>query len=283
MNDKPLSASDADLAEQMRWLLHANLDQDSRQETVRLLQQLLTPAVCRRLGLYPIPDDFLLSVIVPIYNEVHTVERLIERVREVPIPLEIILVDDGSTDGTRELVDKWAGTEAIQVLRHARNRGKGAAIRTGMATAQGDVVVFQDADLEYDPSEYPLLLLPILENQADVVYGSRFSSQSRSVPKYWHHTVNRLVTLFSNMSTNLKLTDVETCYKLIRGDLARQIAPQLREEGFGIEIEITARLAKIPGVRFHERPISYTPRTQGEGKKIRWQDGVRALWCILKY
>ncbi len=283
MNDKPLSTSDADLAEQMQWLLHASLYQDSREEIVRLLQRLLTPAVCRRLGLYPIPAGFLLSVIVPIYNELQTVERLIERVQEVPVPLEIILVDDGSTDGTRELVDKWVGTESIQVLRHAQNRGKGAAIRTGMAAARGDVVVFQDADLEYDPGEYPLLLLPILENQADVVYGSRFSSQSRSVPKYWHHTVNRLVTLFSNMSTNLKLTDVETCYKLIRKDLVRQIAPQLREEGFGIEIEITARLAKIPGVRFHERPISYSPRTQEEGKKIRWQDGVRALWCILKY
>ena len=129
MSDKPLSASDADLAEQVQWLLHASSSQDSRQETVRLLQRLLTPAVCRRLGLYPIPADFLLSVIVPIYNEVQTVERLIERVREVPIPLEIILVDDGSTDGTRELVDKWAGTEAIQILRHAQNRGKGAAPR----------------------------------------------------------------------------------------------------------------------------------------------------------
>ena len=283
MNDKPFSPGDSELVEQVQRLLHTSSQQESRDEIVHLLQQLLTPAVCRRLGLYPVPSDFLLSVVIPIYNEANTLDQLIQRVRDVPIPLEIILVDDGSTDGTGELLERWQRVDGVRVFRHDHNRGKGTAVRTGLAAARGDVVVFQDADLEYDPSEYPLLLLPILEQQADVVYGSRFSSRNRRVPKYWHYTVNRLITLMSNMSTNLKLTDVETCYKLIRKELVAKIATDLREEGFGIEIEITAKLAKIPGVRFHERPISYMPRSRAEGKKIRWRDGVRALWCILKY
>ena len=282
MND-PSAPNDPELIEQLHRLMHATSDQESRAETIRLLQQLLTPAVCRRLGLYPIPTDFALSVVVPVYNEVNTVQQLVSRVREVPIPLEVILVDDGSNDGTRELLRQYDGQAGINVVLHERNRGKGAALRTGMKHASGTVIIFQDADLEYDPSEYPLLLLPILEGQADVVYGSRFSSRSRRVPRYWHSTVNRLITLFSNMFTNLKLTDVETCYKMMRRDIATQIAPLLKENGFGIEIEITARLAKIPGIRFHERPISYAPRTAAEGKKIGWRDGFRALWCVLKY
>ena len=220
---------------------------------------------------------------IPIYNEAQTLRTLVERVREIPIPSEIILVDDGSTDGTRDILDEFQGQPRTTVLLHAQNRGKGAAIRTGFARANGDVVVIQDADLEYDPSEFPLLLLPILDGEADVVYGSRFSSRSRRVPKYWHSTINRAITLFSNMSTNLKLTDVETCYKLIRRDVLEKILPTLQEDRFGIEIELTAKLAKLKGVRFHERPISYKPRTQDEGKKIGWRDGIQALWCILKY
>ncbi len=256
---------------------------ESRNNAVELLEQLLTPAVCKRLGLYRIPDSFLLSVVIPIYNEVHTLRQLVERVREVPVPMELILVDDGSTDGTRDLLEEFHGQPRTTVLLHPQNRGKGAAIRTGFARANGDVVVIQDADLEYDPSEYPLLLLPIVEDEADVVYGSRFSSRSRRVPRYWHSTINRLITLLSNMKTNLKLTDVETCYKLIRRESLQKILPSLREEGFGIEIEMTAKLAKLRGIRFYERPIGYAPRSHEEGKKIGFRDGIRALWCIVKY
>lgn len=255
----------------------------SRDSVVELLEQLLTPAVCKRLGLYRIPESFLLSVVIPIYNEVHTLRQLVDRVRQVPVPMELILVDDGSSDGTRELLEEFRGQPGTTVLLHPQNRGKGAAIRTGFAQAKGDVVVIQDADLEYDPSEYPLLLLPILEDEADVVYGSRFSSRSRRVPRYWHSTINRLITLLSNMKTNLKLTDVETCYKLIRRETLQKILPTLREEGFGIEIEMTAKLAKLRGTRFYERPIGYAPRSHEEGKKIGFRDGIRALWCIVKY
>ena len=280
--EEPIDSNDSnELVDQLDRIL--NIGSASRPEAVRILQQLLTPAVCRRLGLYPIPSEFLLSVIVPIYNEVDTVKSLVDRVREVPLPIEIILVDDGSTDGTREVLEDYHGQPRTTVLLHPQNRGKGAAIRTGLARANGEVVLIQDADLEYDPNEYPLLLLPILDDEADVVYGSRFSSRSRRVPKYWHSTVNRLITLLSNMKTNLKLTDVETCYKVMRRDVVEKILPTLKEDGFGIEIELTAKLARIPGIRFHERPISYSPRSHGEGKKIGPKDGLQALWCILKY
>lgn len=281
MNDA-ITEHDSDLMNQFRRAVNAGNAID-RQTALDLLQQLLTPAVCRRLGLYPIPEGFLLSVVIPIYNEVDTVKTVVDNVRQVPVPLEIILVDDGSTDGTRELLEDFHGQPRTTVLLHAQNRGKGAAIRTGMARANGDVVVIQDADLEYDPHEYPLLLQPILEGNADVVYGSRFSSRDRRVPRYWHSTINRLLTLLSNMSTNLKLTDVETCYKLIRRDVLDKILPGLREDGFGIEIEITAKLAKVSEIRFHEMPIRYQPRSHAEGKKIGWRDGLRALYCILRY
>lgn len=268
---------------QVRRLLNEAANSFEREKIVPLLQQLLTPAVCRRLGVYPIPDSFLLSVVVPVYNEVETVASVVQRIREVPIPTEIILVDDGSTDGTRDILAEFEGQQRTTVLMHADNRGKGAAIRTGLAKATGEAVIIQDADLEYDPHEYPLLLLPILDDEADVVYGSRFSSPSRQVPRYWHSTVNRVITLLSNMSTNLKLTDVETCYKLVRREFMDRVLPTLKEDGFGIEIEMTAKLAKLSGVRFHEQPIRYAPRTHEQGKKITWRDGIRALWCIIKY
>ncbi len=277
------SAFRGDSVEPSDHLLGQSADKQQHDRFVETLQQLLTPAVCRRLGIYKMPDGFLLSVIVPAYNEAATIERVIQRVQSCGVPSEIIVVDDGSTDGTAEAIERIHAGQPLRVIRHEANQGKGAALRTGLAHATGDVVIVQDADLEYDPHEYPLLLLPILEGRADVVYGSRFSSRSRSVPRYWHFTVNRVITLLSNMKTNFKFTDVETCYKLIRRELVQKIVPTLREDGFGIELEITAKLARIPGVRFYERPISYVPRSQAEGKKIRWHDGLRALWCIVRY
>lgn len=255
---------------------------DDRDAVLDVLHRLLTPAVCRRLGIYPWPD-FLLSVVIPVFNEEATVATCIERVRKVGAPCEIIVVDDASTDGTAKALSDIPDQHNLRIFRHNQNRGKGAAIRTGLAQIKGDLVIIQDADLEYDPAEYPLLLQPVLENRADVVYGSRFSSTDRPVSRYWHQTANRMLTLLSNMSTNLKLTDVETCYKVMRRELVQRILPTLRENGFGIELEITAKLARIEGVRFYELPISYSPRGYADGKKIGWRDALRALWCIVRY
>lgn len=274
MNDPGTSQRDA---------LSSLLNSADRDQLVHLLQRLLTPAVCRRLGIYQWPAGFKLSVVIPVFNEVRTIRDIIQRVDAVGVPCELIVVDDGSTDGTSALLPALAKEYGIRVIQHAQNRGKGAAIRTGMAAAEGDVVVIQDADLEYDPNDYPLLLGPLLEDRADVVYGSRFSSNDRPVARYWHQTGNRLVTLLSNMFTNLKLTDVETCYKMIRRELVQQVVPDLRENGFGIELELTAKLARIKGVRFYELPISYSPRGYADGKKIGWRDAVWALWCVVRY
>ena len=254
-----------------------------REAVVNALERLLTPAVCRRLGIYPWPPNFLLSIVVPVFNEIRTIREILKRVTQVDVPCEIIVVDDASTDGTRELLSDLVVEFDIRVVRHERNRGKGAAIRTGLKQVKGDVILIQDADLEYDPSDYPLLIRPLLENRADVVYGSRFSSNDRPVARYWHQTANRAVTLLSNMFTNLKLTDVETCYKVIRRDLVDQVAPTLREDGFGIELELTAKLARINRVRFYELPISYSPRGYADGKKIGWRDAIRAFWCVFRY
>ncbi len=248
-----------------------------------LLRRLLSPVVCRRLGIYEWPENFLLSVVIPVFNEATTVATLIEKVREVGVPCELIVVDDASTDATQQILAEIPDRTNLTVLRHAKNKGKGAAIRTGLASIRGTVAIIQDADLEYDPNDFLFLLLPILENRADVVYGSRFSSNDRPVARYWHQTGNRAVTWMSNMFTNLKLSDVETCYKLLRRELVEQVLPTLRENGFGIELEITAKLARIRGVRFYELPISYSPRGYAEGKKIGWRDGIRALWCVFRY
>ena len=199
------------------------------------------------------------------------------------IPSEIIIVDDGSTDGTRELLETLRDDNGLRIVFHEKNQGKGAALKTGIMHATGDVVVVQDADLEYDPRDLHYLLQPIIENVADVVYGSRFSGPDRHVAPLWHLAANQLITRLFNLRHGRKFTDVETCYKLFRRPLIQAIAPELREKRFGIELELTAKVLRMPDVLIFERPISYMRRTFAQGKKIGWRDGIAALWCILKY
>ena len=223
-----------------------------------------------------------LSVVIPVYNERDTLDQIIARVRAVGLDKHLVIVDDGSADGTREKLRRYEQDDDCTVLYHDKNQGKGAALRTGFAAAQGDIVLVQDADLEYDPAEYPKLLQPILDGKADVVFGSRFTGgEANRVLYFWHTVGNRVLTLLSNMFTDLNLTDMETCYKVFRREVLQQIT--LQEDRFGIEPEITAKIAKIKGVRIYEVGISYAGRTYEEGKKIGWRDGVRALWCICKY
>ena len=225
--------------------------------------------------------NLLLSVVVPAFNEAATVEAALRRVREVPLRVEIIVVNDASTDGTREILDQLARDGVVdQVIHHDRNRGKGAGIRSGIAAATGDALVVQDADLEYDPADLPALLQPISSGKADAVYGSRFQGGPHRVLYFWHYVGNRFLTLLSNMLTNLNLTDLETCYKLVRMDLIKRLP--LTSNRFGFEVEITARLAQARA-RIWEMPISYSGRTYAEGKKITWRDGFAALFHILRY
>jgi glycosyltransferase involved in cell wall biosynthesis len=228
-----------------------------------------------------LPTPPLLSVIVPCYNERATVAELLRRVREVPIAKEIIVVDDRSTDGSRDVVARLAAEwpEIRHILQDV-NQGKGAAIRRGINEARGDIVLIQDADLEYDPEEYPKLIQPIVDGHADVVFGSRFEGYPRRVMLYWHRLGNNLLTFLSNATTNLDLTDMETCYKVFRRDVIQSIT--LRSNRFGIEPEITAKLAKR-GYRIFEVPISYYGRDYWEGKKINWKDGFSAIWTIFRY
>ena len=220
-----------------------------------------------------------LSVVVPVYNEAPTILDALRRVQNTEYDKEIIVVDDGSTDGTREILGA-IDDPSIRVVRHDRNRGKGAALRTGFNLATGDYVIVQDADLEYDPRDYRVVLGPLLEGSADVVYGSRFAGSPRRVIFFWHAVANKALTLLSNMITNLNLTDMETGYKAFRIDVVRRL--HLRSERFGVEPEITAKIARL-GCRIYEVPISYRGRTYDEGKKIRWTDGVWAIGAILRY
>ena len=226
-------------------------------------------------------ETLLLSVLIPVYNERNTIDTIIDRVHQSAIRTEIICVDDGSTDGTRERLTELRDAGYIDVLlTQPRNTGKGAAIRKALAASTGQIVIVQDADLEYDPQDWPAILRPIVEGKAEAVFGSRFLGGPHRVLNYWHAVGNRLLTTLSNMATNLNLTDMETCYKAVRGDVARSL--HLTSDRFGFEPEIIARLARRDA-RIYEVPISYAGRTYAEGKKISWRDGAAALWHIIKF
>jgi glycosyltransferase involved in cell wall biosynthesis len=221
-----------------------------------------------------------LSVVVPVFNEKNTIKQVHDRIRSVDVEKEIILVDDCSTDGTKEIIEGLASDDT-RVFSHEKNMGKGAALRTGFQKATGDILIIQDADLEYDPREYPKLIGPVLEGKADVVYGSRFAGgEAHRVLFFWHMVGNKFLTLLSNMFTNLNLTDMETCYKVFTRDVYTRIV--IQENRFGFEPEITAKVAKLRA-RVYEVGISYAGRTYEEGKKIGWKDGLSAVRCIIKY
>ncbi len=221
----------------------------------------------------------LLSVIMPVFNEKATLEKILARVQAVPVEKEIIIVDDGSTDGTRDILKTLAGVQNIRVVLHKKNKGKGAALSTGLKQVQGDYVVFQDADLEYHPEEYPLLLKPLLAGEADVVYGSRFKGAGRAF-LFWHKMGNIFLNFVTNLLYNSTLTDMETCYKMFRRDVIEGI--NIESNRFNVEPEVTAKILK-KGYRVYEVPISYSGRDFAEGKKITWKDGFSALWTLLKY
>ncbi len=230
-----------------------------------------------------------LSVLIPVYNELATLDDILEKVKNIFIPKEIILVDDFSTDGTREKLQKIAegqkNTEPfnnnLKILFHEKNQGKGAALRTAVKAIEGNIVVIQDADLEYDPNDYYQLVYPLITEKADVVYGSRFlGGAAHRVLYFWHYLGNKFITFSSNMFTNLNLTDIETCYKVFRADIIKSV--NIEQDRFGFEVEVTSKIAKLK-CRVYEVGISYFGRTYGEGKKITWKDGVQAMYLILKY
>ncbi|ASV76480.1 Glycosyl transferase, family 2 [Thermogutta terrifontis] len=255
------------------------LDQDVRNNRRWLLWQSLG----KRFGVYEVPSHIKLSVVVPVYNEENTIDEILQRICQVPVTKEIIVIDDGSTDNTAAKLKQWEERGDVRILRHARNQGKGAALRTGFAHVTGDIVVIQDADLEYDPAEHLRLIQPIVEGVADVVYGSRFISEGpHRVLYFWHYVANRAITTLSNMFTDLNLTDVETCHKAFRREVIEAIRPTLKENRFGIEIELTAKVARR-GYRIYETGVSYYGRTYQQGKKIGFRDALQAIWCIFRY
>ena len=244
------------------------------------MQRLLGEVALRQLGIYQLPEDFKLSVAIPVYNERATIQEIIRRVRAVPLRKEIVIVDDGSTDGTRDVLRALEGEPDLRIVYHKCNAGKGAALRTAFRHVTGDVVVIQDADLEYDPREYPRLIQPIVDGRADVVYGSRFVGDAVRVHLFWHRMANGLLTLLSNIFTNLNLTDMETGYKVFRRGVLEEI--ELREKRFGVEPELTAKIARRK-LRIYEMPISYAGRDYAEGKKIGLKDALKAFYCIFRY
>jgi glycosyltransferase involved in cell wall biosynthesis len=263
-------------------------DAERREWLIRVLGE----PFCRRLGIYRIPEDLVLSVVIPVYNEKNTIHEILRQVRAVPVRKQIILVDDCSRDGTREILQQMKEEEPdLTVVFHDVNQGKGAALRTGFRHATGQLVIVQDADLEYDPSQYLQLIQPIIEGKADVVYGSRFIGESHRVLHFWHSKGNNFLTLLSNFFTDLNLTDMEVCYKVFRREVIQGIT--LKSNRFGFEPEVTAKVARfdVPPLegrpsrrcRVYEIPVSYNGRDYKEGKKIGWKDGVQALYCIVRY
>ncbi len=256
------------------------------QRRISLLYKLLGEPACRQLGIYPLPPQFKLSVVIPVYNEERWVAELIRRVQAVEIPKELIVVNDCSTDRTAAILEELQRQyDNLRVFHQPRNMGKGAALREGFRHCTGDIVIVQDADLEYNPAEYPRLIQPIVDGRADVVYGSRFIGDSHRVLYYWHSVANKILTMISNWFTNLNLTDMETCYKVFRREVIQSI--RLRSNRFGFEPEVTAKIARRrkgqPPWRVYEVPISYSGRTYEEGKKIGFKDAFQALYCIVRY
>jgi glycosyltransferase involved in cell wall biosynthesis len=256
------------------------------QARVEALHKLLGEGACRQIGIYPLPTGFKLSVVIPVYNEERWLPELVRRVQAVPIPKELVLVNDCSTDGTPAILrELQAEYDNVRVFHQPVNMGKGAALREGFKHCAGEVVIVQDADWEYDPAEYPKLIQPIVEGRADVVFGSRFVGETHRVLYYWHSVANKALTTLSNWFTNLNLTDMETCYKVFRREVIQSI--NLRSNRFGFEPEVTAKIARKrkgqPPWRVYEVPISYSGRTYEEGKKIGLKDAFQALYCIVRY
>jgi glycosyltransferase involved in cell wall biosynthesis len=226
-----------------------------------------------------IPDDYLISVVMPVYNESRTIRQIVQQVHDVPLRKEIIAVDDCSTDGTGQVLEELADAGLLRLFQHKVNMGKGAAVRTGLAQIRGDIVLIQDADLEYDPTEYPVLIKPILTGRSKAVYGSRFLGPHKAM-YFWHQVGNKLLTLITNVLFDTTLTDMETCYKVFTQDIARKLS--IKSERWGIDPEITAKILRM-GVRIYEVPISYTGREMWEGKKISWKDGIAVVGTLVRY